>query len=85
MDKLPSGAKATKATADQGCHQPVRLFRRMDNPDLEIGSLLLCPHCRRWHPVVAKHAEGTEYTIRMVHWDCRDASFYAGQIGGPSR
>ena len=43
------------------------------------------PHCRRWHPVTAKHAEGTEYTVRMLYWDCQGASYYAGQIGGMSR
>jgi hypothetical protein len=52
---------------------------------LQIGTLLRCPHCRAWHSVKAKHSEGTEYTLRMLYWDCRDASYYAGQIGGTAR
>jgi hypothetical protein len=52
---------------------------------LAPGNERHCPHCRRWHPVMAKHAEGTEYTLRMLYRDCRRASYYAGQIGGSSR
>jgi hypothetical protein len=41
----------------------------MDRP-LKIGDLLRCPHCRRWHPLVKGHTEGTAYTLRMLYFDC---------------
>ena len=46
---------------------------------LKIGDVLNCPHCRRWHPVVKRHTEGTDYTLRMLYFDCRRKQFYAGQ------
>ena len=57
----------------------------MDTPPLQRGHELHCPHCRRWHPLVKKYSEGTEYTQQMLMWECRGGSYYAGQIGGTSR
>ena len=52
---------------------------------LEVGALLLCPHCRRWHPVRRGHAEGTPYTRWMLYFQCRGFTLYAGQFGQTSR
>jgi hypothetical protein len=58
----------------------------MDTPPcLTPGSQLRCPHCRRWHDVIAIHTTGTDYTIKMRYWECRGQKYYAGQEGGPSR
>ena len=46
---------------------------------LKVGDLLWRPHCRRWHPVVRWHSEGTAYTLRMLYFDCRGKRYYAGQ------
>jgi hypothetical protein len=43
------------------------------NAPLKVGDLLHCPHCRRWHPVVKWHSEGTAYTLRMIYFDRRRA------------
>ena len=55
------------------------------NLPLEEGDELLCPHCRRWHPVTAQHIEGTNYTQAMLYWRCTKGMYYAGQRGLPSR
>ena len=34
---------------------------------IQPGDELQCPHCRRWHPVMARHTEGTEYTRPMFY------------------
>jgi hypothetical protein len=52
---------------------------------LESGDELLCPYCRRWHPVIKKYTEGTDYTLQMLMWECRGGSYYAGRIGTVSR
>ena len=52
---------------------------------LQIGSLVLCPHCRRWHPVTTGHTEGTPYTQAMLYFFCRGGRYYAGQLGQSSR
>ena len=54
-------------------------------PRLQPGSQIHCPHCRRWHDVIAVHTIGTDYTIKMRYWECRGKRFYAGQVGGESR
>jgi hypothetical protein len=56
-----------------------------DQPRLQPGSQGRCPHCRRWHDVIAVHTIGTDYTIKMRYWICRGRTFYAGQDGGESR
>jgi hypothetical protein len=56
----------------------------MDTP-LAPGHEVRCPHCGRWHPIVAKHATGTDYTVRMLYWECRGGYYYAGQIGHTAR
>jgi len=56
----------------------------MERP-LRVGDLLRCPHCRRWHPVVKWHSEGTAYTLRMLYFDCRRQRYYAGQEDLESR
>jgi hypothetical protein len=38
---------------------------------LEPGDEVRCPHCRRWHPVIAPHTEGTLYTLDMLYWGVR--------------
>ena len=45
---------------------------------LKVRDLLRCPHCRRWHPVVKWHVEGTAYTLRMLYFECRGKWCYAG-------
>jgi hypothetical protein len=52
---------------------------------LHPGDEVRCPHCRRWHPVIQKYREGTQYTMHMLMWNCRGGSYYAGQIGTTSR
>jgi hypothetical protein len=52
---------------------------------LEEGDELLCPNCRRWHPVIAQHTQGTNYTQAMLYWRCVKGAYYAGQRGLPSR
>ena len=47
---------------------------------LEPGHEVHCPHCRRWHAVVAMHREGTDYTKQMLFFACRGQQYYAGQI-----
>ena len=42
-------------------------------------------HCRRWHPVVKWHSEGTAYTLQMLYFDCRGKRYYAGQEDLESR
>ena len=49
------------------------------NLPLEEGDELLCPHCRRWHPVTAQHTEGTNYTQAILYWRCTKGMYYAGQ------
>jgi hypothetical protein len=56
----------------------------MDLP-LQPGHELHCPHCRRWHDVIAIHKEGTAYTVSMRYWECGGGRYYAGQDGGTSR
>lgn len=55
------------------------------NLPLHSGDELHCPHCRSWHPVAATNLEGTEFTRRMLFWNCRGGQFYAGNIGTTSR
>ena len=59
------------------------------NPPLEEGDELLCPHCRRWHPVTAWHTLGTNYTQAMLYWRCRNYSalneLSATEAHGPMR
>jgi hypothetical protein len=54
-------------------------------PCLAPDSQLLCPHCRRWHDVIAIHMTGAGYTIPMRYWECHGQRFYTGQDGGTSR
>jgi hypothetical protein len=48
---------------------------------LSADSLVLCPHCRRWHPVIKGHTEGTPYTQAMLYFECKRLRYYAGQVG----
>ena len=52
---------------------------------LQQHSLVLCPHCRRWHPVSLGHTTGTPYTVAMLYFMCRGGRYYAGQLGQTSR
>jgi hypothetical protein len=56
---------------------------QMDKP-LEPGDELRCPHCRRWHQVVRRRGEGTEYTRRMLYFVCQQNHYYAGRVGTPT-
>lgn len=56
-----------------------------ENPPLHPGDELHRPHCRRWHVVSATHTEGTDYTRRMLFWECRGQRYYAGNLGTTSR
>ena len=55
------------------------------NHPLKVRDLLRCPHCRRWHPVVKWHSEGTAYTLRMLYFDCHGNRYYVGQENLESR
>lgn len=57
----------------------------MSSELLDVGSLVLCPHCRRWHPVILGHTEGTPYTQAMLYFVCREGRYYAGQLRQMSR
>ena len=57
---------------------------QVDTP-LKPGDELRCPHCHRWHAVIVRHAEGTEYTRQMLYFICRQSHYYAGQVGTSSR
>lgn len=57
----------------------------MDVTPLQAGHELRCPHCHRWHPVMKKYAEGTDYTRAMLMCECRAGRYYAGQIGTTAR
>ena len=48
---------------------------------LEPGDELRCPHCRRWHPVIAPHTEGTLYTLDLLYWECAKGVYFAGSRG----
>ncbi len=52
---------------------------------LDVGAEVRCSHCHRWHPVIAGHTEGTDYTVRMRYFVCRGLRYYAGQQGQASR
>jgi hypothetical protein len=52
---------------------------------LQTDSLVMCPHCRRWHPVILGHTEGTPYTQAILYFLCRGGRYYAGQLGQTSR
>ena len=49
----------------------------LDAP-LRVDSLLLCPHCRKWHPVIEGHTEGTPYTQAMLYFMCRGERYLRG-------
>ena len=49
------------------------------------GMLIRCPHCRAWHPVIQPYRDGTEYAVQMMFFVCASGTFYAGQLGDPSR
>jgi len=36
-----------------------------NSPRLQPGSQFRCPHCRRWHDVIAVNTEGTAHTVAM--------------------
>jgi len=57
----------------------------MTTRTLNVGDLLLCPHCRRWHPAMRWHTSGTDYTLKMLYFQCKGQMFYAGQEGLESR
>lgn len=54
-------------------------------PPLQVGDLLRCPHCRKWHPVEKWHTSGTDYRLKMLYFRHNGQMFYAGQEGLESR
>ena len=62
-----------------------RCAPRMEPKPLDPGDELPCPHCRRWHSVKLLHKQGTDYTVRMLYFECRSGQYYAGQLGTASR
>ena len=52
---------------------------------LRAGDEVRCPRCRRWHPVEKLHTSGTDYTLKMLYFECGGQRFYAGQEGLESR
>jgi hypothetical protein len=61
------------------------MIGRVNEPQLYVGDLVRCPHCRRWHPAIRWHTAGTDYTLNMLYFDCKGRRYYAGQQGLPSR
>ena len=61
------------------------MIGRMNESPLHVGELVKCPRCRRWHPAIRWHTEGTHYTVNMLYVVCRGQRYYAGQDGLPSR
>jgi hypothetical protein len=64
-------------TGDPRCHGPwYTLLGDMGTYvaplPLVPGDELRCPHCRQWHPVTAKHADGAESTRNMLYWRIGD-------------
>ena len=57
----------------------------MEPQRLEAGDELRCPHCRKWHPLIQKHMEGTDATVRMLYFECRGLPYFGGFIGAGSR
>ena len=57
----------------------------MESRDLQPGDELRCPHCRNWHPLIQKHTEGTDATIRMLYFGCGGVPFFGGFIDSGSR
>lgn len=49
------------------------------NHALKIGDFLRCLHSRQWHPVVKWHTSGTDFTLKMLYFECKVQRFYAGQ------
>lgn len=57
----------------------------MDEPRIEAGDEIRCPHCRRWHVLVQPYRTGTQFTTEMLMWECRRGQYYAGQRGTSAR
>lgn len=38
---------------------------------LEPGDEISCPQCGRWHGIAHWHTVGTDYTVRMLYFECR--------------
>ena len=56
----------------------VQMIVRMNDPPLHFGDMVKCPHCRRWHPAVKWHTEGTDYTLNMLYFDWQGAAVLRG-------
>lgn len=52
---------------------------------LSPGSEILCPHCKKWHPVFQTNSTGTSYTVEMLFFTCKRGNYYAGQLGQTTR
>jgi hypothetical protein len=53
--------------------------------DLQPGDEMRCPHCRRWHPLIQKHTEGTDTAVDMLFFECAGLSYFGGFINRGSR
>jgi hypothetical protein len=61
------------------------MITRMDGQRLESGDEIRCPHCRRWHPLIQQHTEGTDTAVNMLFFVCRGLHYFGGFIGAGSR
>ena len=52
---------------------------------LAAGDELRCPRCRQWHPLIQKHSDGTEATVRMLYFECRGLPYFGRFVGAGSR
>ena len=52
---------------------------------VEAGDEIRCPHCRKWHPLIQQHTEGTATGHDMLYFECRGLTYFAGFSGHGSR
>jgi hypothetical protein len=54
----------------------------MNEPAIQPGDELRCPHCRKWPPLVERPCLGeTDYSAKMLFFECSKGFYYGGQIG----
>ena len=61
------------------------MIASMNARTLRATDELRCPHCRGWHPLIPKHTEGTDATVRMLYFECRGLPYFGGFIDAGSR
>jgi hypothetical protein len=45
---------------------------------MQPGDELRCPHCHRWHKLIQRQTEGTEYIKQMLYFQCGGQVYYGG-------